>query len=162
MERHVTIWKALLSGVVALGALACVAVAAIYVRDGRTIQRANAAVRSINEFCSTKGRLPDAVQFATMFPDMSINAGWFYRSSPDERHATLQYPMAAMRAGAPGVRKISEFTATTYGYEVRLSGAPSPSQHLVQDPYRLIREDRGWSTGDDFGKTTWRVTFGGH
>lgn len=124
----------MLLGVAAVGALIGAGAAAVYVRDGKTIQRAKDTVLRLDQVCTGVGRLPDATQFTRMFPDLSPDAGWFYRLFSDGRHATLQYPTAARRSHAPGTPKTSEFTATTYAYEVRLSCESEGPRAVVRRP----------------------------
>lgn len=128
-------------GVIAFGALAVVAVAmaltAIRSRDRRAIETANEAIREIETFCTVNDRLPDAHQFADHFPGLSTDTGWFYRLGPGLRNATLQYPMAMTRSNAPGTRKISEFTGTTYAYQADLSCRAPSAPDRVRDPYQL-------------------------
>jgi hypothetical protein len=144
MTTRKAVWLGVI--VIVIGALAFAAsgaLTAIRLRDEWSIEIATEAIRQINTFCTTNGRLPDARQLEQRFPGLSTDTGWFYRLLSDGRSATLQYPMAAIRFNAPGTRKVSESTGTTYAYETRVSCAAAGQGDLVRNPYQMAWEDEG-------------------
>lgn len=99
-------------------------------RDGRTASRAREVERRIQVFCDENGRLPDAHEFARLFPDLTTQAEWYYWPARDGSQAHVQYPMTWTRRGVPGTPKTSEFTATIYAYVITVRcGAWDASPH---------------------------------
>ena len=108
--------KALLLFAVVAAVLFAALFATVYMRDGKTIERAKVVVSRMDQFCLERGRLPENDEFATLFPDIATSRDWFYWPTPDHAEARIQYPMSSRHSGAPGTPKTSEFTATTYAY----------------------------------------------
>jgi hypothetical protein len=110
--------------IIAIAAAALVIVVAtsffamIYLQDGKTVAKAKQVALLVNQFCRERGRLPEPDEFAGLFPELSNSRDWFYWPAPDQASVRIQYPMSSRHPGAPGSAKMSEFTGTTYAYNM--------------------------------------------
>lgn len=113
--------KKIASAIAVIAGVTAVFLFALYIGDRRSVEKAGMVVARLNEFCARQGALPDRAGFLAMFPEFTNSSDWFYWPNPEFSRATIQYPMTAVRRGAPGRPKTSEFTATTYAYTITIT-----------------------------------------
>ena len=85
--------------------------------DSVTIGIAKDVDAFIIHYCENNGSLPTTGVLRNQYPKLNMESGWFFYTD-DKTWLRVQYPMKWWNKDAIGQRKISEFTATVYAYEV--------------------------------------------
>lgn len=87
--------------------------------DAKTIDTAKEVDFYINRYCEAHGALPTQEQLQARFPDLNRNNGWFfYAYNENPNWLKMQYPVKWSNSRALGKSQTSEFTATTYSYQI--------------------------------------------
>ena len=85
--------------------------------DAATIRTAREIDAFITRYCEDNSRLPAAEILHKRFPNQNVKAGWFFFTD-DKTFLKMQYPVKWWNEEAIGRRRLSEFTATPYAYQV--------------------------------------------
>jgi hypothetical protein len=89
------------------------------IQNDKNIKIAREVQRYVGEFCIAHSRHPNLEEFNSRFPKLTRQNDWyFWPQQHDLKLLKIQYPVNGRRDDAPGISKISEFTATIYAYVI--------------------------------------------
>ena len=88
--------------------------------DYSAVRNASSMVEYLKAYYQSNRRYPTQEEFYQRYHRyQSVDSEYRYSFNPAEPgHFALQYPMWAIRRFAIGERRISEFTGTTYAYQL--------------------------------------------
>jgi hypothetical protein len=133
MRKHLR--TAALSSIVIV-VLLYLLISVLQAADATTIEVAKEVDAFIIQYCADSASLPTLGVLQSRFPKLNRDSGWFFYTD-DTSFLIVQYPMRWWNNDAIGERKISEFTATVYAYEVRYH-CKKPSDPSPHSPTIII------------------------
>ncbi|MBS3903067.1 MAG: hypothetical protein KGZ30_01690 [Anaplasmataceae bacterium] len=115
--------KKIVWAILVLVLVALIIWAGLYFLDWRTLKEVEAITDYLKDFYITNNRYPSVQDFSSKFDGAALpfskDPKYLYSYDDLQPHLfTLQYSMNLKNSSAPGERKVSEFTGTTYAYQL--------------------------------------------